>query len=170
MYIHLQQAGDDQQLKLCVELMQSAVNALLVHLNDRKSILAEYYERWKAYTDTGREFKTQWQQFVNDARQVGNRSAVSRFHTCWSVDDLCLPDVENRAAKEKLNQHPLPVPIKCCTKLFGQPDQLFSYLKLLFTITVSKLARLKSSRVCVTLYIIQTIPEKHLDSSIVCWT
>ena len=69
----LQLAGDEQ-LKSCVELMQSAVNALLVHLNDRKSILAEYFERWKAYTDTGREFRTQWQQFVNDARQVSQRT------------------------------------------------------------------------------------------------
>jgi len=53
-----------------VEHNKTAVEALLMHLRDRKTILAEYFERWKAYTDTGREFRTQWQQFVNDARQV----------------------------------------------------------------------------------------------------
>jgi len=57
---------------MCVEFTKTAVEALLLHLNDRKSILAEYFERWKAYTDTGREFRTQWQQFVTDARQVVN--------------------------------------------------------------------------------------------------
>ena len=53
-----------------MEYSKTAVDALVMHLSDRKGILAEYYERWKAYTDTGREFRTQWQQFVSDARQV----------------------------------------------------------------------------------------------------
>ena len=66
----MQQAGDDAELKMCVEFAKSAVDALLAHLNDRKSILSEYFERWKTYTDTGREFRTQWSQFVTDARQV----------------------------------------------------------------------------------------------------
>jgi len=66
----IQQAGDDAELKVCVEFTKTAVEALLMHLNDRKSILAEYFERWKTYADTGREFRTQWKQFVTDARAV----------------------------------------------------------------------------------------------------
>lgn len=61
---------------MSVEFTKSAVEALLLHLNDRKSLLTDYFERWKAYTDTGREFRTQWNQFVNDARQV----SLSRCH------------------------------------------------------------------------------------------
>jgi len=64
------QAVSDEDLKVIGELTQTAVEALLMHLGDRKSILTEYFERWKTYTDTGREFRTQWQQFVTDARQV----------------------------------------------------------------------------------------------------
>ena len=74
-----QQAGDDQELKVCVEFTKTAVEALLLHLSDRKSILAEYFERWKTYTDSGREFKTEWQQFVNEARQVGTRLSFLVF-------------------------------------------------------------------------------------------
>jgi len=64
------QAVRDEDLKVIGELTQTAVEALSMHLGDRKSILTEYFERWKTYTDTGREFRTQWQQFVTDARQV----------------------------------------------------------------------------------------------------
>ena len=41
-----------------------------MHLSDRKSILSEYFDRWKMYAETGREFTAQWKQFVTDARQV----------------------------------------------------------------------------------------------------
>ena len=66
----MQQAGGDEDLEVLIQFNKTAVHALLQHLSDRKGILAEYFERWKAYTDIGREFKTQWQQFVSDARQV----------------------------------------------------------------------------------------------------
>jgi len=59
-----------------VEFSKTAVDALVMHLSDRKGILTEYYERWKAYTDTGREFRTQWQQFVSDARQVRHNNII----------------------------------------------------------------------------------------------
>ena len=74
-----QGAGDTGELKSCVDLLQSAVSALLAHLDDRRAILAEYFARWKAYTDTGREFRTHWHQFVSDARQVTGVPAQGRI-------------------------------------------------------------------------------------------
>jgi len=69
-----------------MERTASSVEFLIAHLSDRKAILTDFVEHWTAHVNSGKEFKTQWQQFVKDARQV-LKSLDCRV-TCKST--LCL--------------------------------------------------------------------------------
>jgi len=46
------------------------VETILSHFNERKYLITDYYEHWKVHVVTGKEFKTQWQQIIQDARKT----------------------------------------------------------------------------------------------------
>ena len=48
----------------------TVVEMLITMLTERKTIITDYYEHWKGHVNSGREFKTQWHQFIKDARKV----------------------------------------------------------------------------------------------------
>ena len=57
------------------------METLLSQLSQRKFSVTEYYEHWKVHVTSGKQFKTQWQQFVQDARKVRCRADVSHAHS-----------------------------------------------------------------------------------------
>jgi len=46
------------------------VETILAHFSERKFLITDYYEHWKVHVTTGREFKSQWNQFVQDVRKT----------------------------------------------------------------------------------------------------
>lgn len=62
------QVKTDEQLETRKAVM--VVERLLTQFSERQYLVTEYYEHWKVHVTTGKEFKTQWQQFIKDARQV----------------------------------------------------------------------------------------------------
>ena len=46
------------------------VETILSQFVERKYVVTDYYEHWKVHVTTGKEFKSEWQQFVQDARKV----------------------------------------------------------------------------------------------------
>ena len=46
------------------------VETILSHFSERKFLITDYYEHWKVHVVSGKEFKSQWQQFVQNARKV----------------------------------------------------------------------------------------------------
>ena len=62
------QAKCDPHLDLPRAVM--VVESILSQMTERKYTCTEYYEHWKVHVSSGREFKSQWHQFVQDARKV----------------------------------------------------------------------------------------------------
>jgi hypothetical protein len=56
------------------------VETILSHFSERRYLITDYYEHWKVHVVSGKEFKTQWQQFIQDARKV--RYFFSQSITC----------------------------------------------------------------------------------------
>lgn len=56
--------------KLETQRAMISVEALLTHLLERKSLIGVYYEHWKSFVSSGKDFKSQWQQYIKDARKV----------------------------------------------------------------------------------------------------
>lgn len=50
------------------------VETILSHFSERKYLITEYYEHWKVHITSGKTFKAQWHQFVQDARNVSSIS------------------------------------------------------------------------------------------------
>ena len=50
--------------------MITVVETLLVQFSERKQLITEYYEHWKVHVNSGKEFKSEWAQFIKDARKV----------------------------------------------------------------------------------------------------
>jgi len=50
----------------------SVVETIISHFSERKYLITEYHEHWKVHISTGKEFLSQWHQFVQDARKVGS--------------------------------------------------------------------------------------------------
>ena len=46
------------------------VETILSHFSERRFLITDYYEHWKVHVVAGKEFKSQWQQFVQNARKV----------------------------------------------------------------------------------------------------
>ena len=46
------------------------VETILSHFSERRYVITDYYEQWKVHVVSGKEFKSQWQQFVQNARKV----------------------------------------------------------------------------------------------------
>jgi len=46
------------------------VEAIISQFTERKFLVTEYYEHWKVHVTSGKEFKSQWEQFVKDARKT----------------------------------------------------------------------------------------------------
>jgi len=46
------------------------VETILSHFSERRFLITDYYEHWKVHVVSGKEFKSQWQQFVQNARKV----------------------------------------------------------------------------------------------------
>ena len=60
---------EDRQLEC--ERVVTVVETLLVQFSERRQLITEYYEHWKVHVNAGKEFKSQWAQFIQDARKVG---------------------------------------------------------------------------------------------------
>ena len=56
----------------------SIVETIISQFLERRYLITEYYEHWKVHVSTGREFHTQWQKFIQDARKVGARTPPLR--------------------------------------------------------------------------------------------
>ena len=52
------------------------VETIVHSFSERKLVITEYYEFWQVHVTSGREFKSQWHQFVQDARKVGTNQCV----------------------------------------------------------------------------------------------
>ena len=48
----------------------AVVESILQMFIERMGTVTDYYEHWKVHVSTGKEFKTQWAQFVAEARKV----------------------------------------------------------------------------------------------------
>ena len=48
------------------------VETILSHFSERRQLISDYYEQWKVHVVSGKEFKSQWQQFVQNARKVNS--------------------------------------------------------------------------------------------------
>ena len=46
------------------------VETILSHFSERRFLITDYYEHWKVHVVAGKEFKSQWQQFIQNARKV----------------------------------------------------------------------------------------------------
>ena len=46
------------------------VETIVQSFSERKFLITDYYEHWKVHVSTGKEFKSQWHQFIQDARKV----------------------------------------------------------------------------------------------------
>jgi len=46
------------------------VETILSHFSERRFLITDYYEHWKVHVVSGKEFKSQWQQFIQNARKV----------------------------------------------------------------------------------------------------
>ena len=66
--LYLLQVKEDTHLDS--QRVVTVVESLLVQFSERKQLISEYYEHWKVYVNTGKEFKSQWAQFIKDARKV----------------------------------------------------------------------------------------------------
>jgi len=56
------------------------VETILSHFSERRFLIADYYEQWKVHVVSGKEFKSQWQQFIQNARKVPAAPAFTRRH------------------------------------------------------------------------------------------
>ena len=48
----------------------AVTETILSQFHEKMFMITDYYEHWKVHVSTGKEFKTQWHQFVQDARKV----------------------------------------------------------------------------------------------------
>jgi hypothetical protein len=48
------------------------VETIMSQFIERQFVVTDYYEHWKVHVTTGKEFKTEWQQFVQDVRKVSS--------------------------------------------------------------------------------------------------
>ena len=64
--------------KLDTRRAVTVVETIISHFSERKFLVTEYYTHWKVHISTGKEFKVQWHQFVQDARKVGGGGSNSR--------------------------------------------------------------------------------------------
>jgi len=55
------------------------VQKTLLYIAQRKELLTQYYEHWKVFVSAGRDFNTQWKQFVVEARKVGQRRHLRMY-------------------------------------------------------------------------------------------
>ena len=68
-FFSFQLTGDN---KLDAKRAVTVVETVLSQFTQRKTVLSDYYEHWHLIVSTGKEFKTQWHQFIQDARKVGH--------------------------------------------------------------------------------------------------
>jgi hypothetical protein len=59
------------------------VETILSHFSERKYLITDYYEHWKVHVVSGKEFKTQWHQFIQDARKVISCLYHLFFRVVW---------------------------------------------------------------------------------------
>ena len=65
------EATDDQvDHSLDTKRAVTVVQALVSQFSERRGMLSEFYEQWKSHVAGGKNFKTQWHQFIQDARKV----------------------------------------------------------------------------------------------------
>ena len=62
------QAREDSELE--TRRAVTVVEMIIHSFHERKFLITEYYEQWKVHVTTGKEFKSQWHQFIQDARKV----------------------------------------------------------------------------------------------------
>jgi len=63
-----------EEAKLDTRRVITIVETILAQFSERKMLITDYYEHWKVHVNTGKEFKTQWHQFVQDARKVSEKT------------------------------------------------------------------------------------------------
>ena len=61
----------------------SVVETIISQFSERKYLITEYHEHWKVHISTGKEFLTQWHQFVQDARKVGSSGHTQDVGKGW---------------------------------------------------------------------------------------
>ena len=66
--IFSEQVKDDSELD--TRRAVTIVMTILSQFTERQHVITEYYEHWKVHVTTGKEFKSQWHQFVQEARKV----------------------------------------------------------------------------------------------------
>ena len=67
-FIFSEQVKDDSELD--TRRAVTVVMTILSQFTERQHVITEYYEHWKVHVTTGKEFKSQWHQFVQEARKV----------------------------------------------------------------------------------------------------
>ncbi len=60
----------------------TVTETLLSQFHERMYLVTDYYEHWKVHVSSGKEFKSQWAQFVKDARKVRRTHESSSTAPC----------------------------------------------------------------------------------------
>ena len=55
----------------------------MTETRDHMTHLTTQWESWQTHVSTSRQFKTQWHQFIQDARKVCNLTAYSNNPKYW---------------------------------------------------------------------------------------
>ena len=68
------QIADDETLQIRHAI--STVEFILSETKDHMTHLTTQWESWQTHVSTSRQFKTQWHQFIQDARKVCENSSA----------------------------------------------------------------------------------------------
>ena len=63
------QITDDSSLQIRRTIQ--FVESIILDTRDHMTFLTTQWESWQTHVSTSRQFKTQWHQFIQDARKVG---------------------------------------------------------------------------------------------------